>query len=60
MTTMTSTTRRRRIRNFPTLLVLVGPFALLFVVFFVAPIVYAIVQSLFATQTSGLGFGPPQ
>lgn len=44
----------------PALLVLVAPFAVLFVIFFVAPIVYAIVQSLFATKSSGLGYGPPQ
>ncbi|WP_207457238.1 carbohydrate ABC transporter permease [Desertivibrio insolitus] len=41
------------------LLILLGPFAVLFVIFFVAPIVYALVQSLFALRSSGLGFGPP-
>lgn len=58
MTAITSRPTRRRGR--PALLVLVGPFAALFLVFFVAPIVYAVVQSLFATKTSGLGYGPPE
>ncbi len=60
MTTTSQPARIRRRRNLPTLLVLVGPFSLLFLVFFVAPIVYAIVQSLFTVKTSGLGFGPPE
>ncbi|WP_105565707.1 carbohydrate ABC transporter permease [Microbacterium halophytorum] len=40
--------------------VLVLPFVVMFTAFFVAPIVYAVVQSLFATESSGLGFGPPE
>jgi len=52
--------RRRRAVQLPILLVLVGPFALFFVLFFVAPIVFAIVQSMFTTRTSGLGYGPPE
>jgi multiple sugar transport system permease protein len=42
------------------LIILIGPFLLFFVAFFVAPIVYAVVQSLFSVRTSGLGLGPPQ
>lgn len=34
------------------------PFGVLFLAFFVAPICYAIYQSLFRTKRSGLGFGP--
>jgi len=60
MTAITSRPRPTRRRGRPALLVLVGPFAVLFLVFFVAPIVYAVVQSLFVTKTSGLGYGPPQ
>ena len=35
------------------------PFAVLFTVFFIAPILYAIEQSLFRSQRSGLGLGAP-
>ncbi|MHA7279752.1 carbohydrate ABC transporter permease [Arthrobacter sp. MDT2-2] len=42
------------------LLVLVAPFAVMFTAFFVAPIVYAINDSLFSTKASGLGFGAPE
>lgn len=35
----------------------VAPFVLLFVVFLVAPIVVAVVNSLYSRQSSGLGFG---
>ncbi|GAA1997904.1 sugar ABC transporter permease [Microbacterium pumilum] len=35
----------------------VAPFAILFLVFLVAPIVVAIVNSLYSRQSSGLGFG---
>ncbi|UAJ79787.1 sugar ABC transporter permease [Leifsonia sp. ZF2019] len=51
---------KRRSRNTPVLLVLVGPFVAFFVLFFVAPIVFAVIQSMFVTKTSGLGYGPPQ
>lgn len=40
--------------------VLVLPFVVMFVAFFVAPIAYALVQSTFTTQSSGLGYGPPE
>ncbi|WP_313546658.1 carbohydrate ABC transporter permease [Leifsonia aquatica] len=50
----------RRNRNVPVLLVLVGPFVAFFALFFVAPIVFAVIQSMFVTKTSGLGYGPPQ
>src|SRR5579859_7830319 len=35
------------------------PFGLLFLLFFIAPILYAIYESLFRSQRSGLGLGPP-
>jgi len=35
------------------------PFAVLFVLFFLLPIVYAVVQSFLASHSSGLGLGPP-
>lgn len=38
----------------------VAPFSVLFVVFIIAPIVVAIFTSVFAQQTSGLGFDGPQ
>jgi multiple sugar transport system permease protein len=37
--------------------IFVAPFVVLFVVFLVAPIIIAIVNSLFSEQSSGLGFG---
>jgi multiple sugar transport system permease protein len=40
--------------------VLIVPFTVMFVAFFLAPIVYAIVESLFSVKSSGLGFGPPE
>jgi multiple sugar transport system permease protein len=43
---------------FPYLLVL--PFVVLFVAFFVAPLLYAFDQSLYKEVRNGLGFGPPQ
>jgi multiple sugar transport system permease protein len=36
------------------------PFFVLFVAFFIAPLVYAFQQSLYKTERSGLGFGPPK
>ena len=47
-------TRRHTLAPFAFLL----PFGVLFLAFFVAPIGYAIYQSLFKTERSGLGFGP--
>src|SRR5690348_13886731 len=47
--------RRRELT--PYLFVL--PFGLLFLLFFIAPIFYAIYQSLFRSQRSGLGLGAP-
>ncbi|MDR0848280.1 MAG: sugar ABC transporter permease [Propionibacteriaceae bacterium] len=38
----------------------VAPFTVMFLAFYLAPIAYALVDSLFATKSSGLGFGPPQ
>lgn len=40
------------------LLVLVGPFVVLFAAVYLVPLVYSIYQSLFKLQASGLGFGP--
>ena len=51
---------RRRTRPRPALWVLVFPFVVMFVLFFVAPIVFALVQSMFATRSSGLGLGAPE
>ena len=48
--------RRRRMLT-PYLFIL--PFGLLFLLFFVAPILYAIYQSLFRLHRSGLGLGAP-
>ncbi|MBO1752609.1 sugar ABC transporter permease [Actinotalea sp. BY-33] len=39
---------------------LIGPFVLFFLAFFVAPIGYALVDSLFTRRSSGLGLGPPE
>jgi len=50
--------RRRRRSRVPALFLL--PFCLLFAAFFVAPIGYAVYQSLFTTQRSGLGLGAAQ
>jgi multiple sugar transport system permease protein len=49
--------RRPRLRLTPYLFLL--PFGLLFLLFFVAPVLYAIYQSLFRLQRSGLGLGAP-
>lgn len=40
--------------------IFVLPFVVLFVAFFVAPLIYAFQQSLYKEVRSGLGFGPPQ
>lgn len=40
--------------------ILIVPFVVMFAIFFVAPIVYALVDSLFSVKSSGLGFGPPE
>jgi multiple sugar transport system permease protein len=53
----TSPWLRRRRTVTPYLFVL--PFGLLFLLLFVAPILYAIYQSLFRSQRSGLGLGAP-
>ena len=48
---------RRRRKLAPYLFFL--PFGLLFLLFFILPILYAIYESLFRSQRSGLGLGPP-
>lgn len=47
--------RRRELTPYLFLL----PFGLLFLLFFIAPILYAIYESLFRSQRSGLGLGAP-
>jgi len=42
------------------LLLLLGPFVLAFAIFYVAPIIYAIGQSMFTVRTSGLGLAPAE
>lgn len=54
---MASSTRRRLPVGFYVMLV---PFAVMFTIFFVAPIVYAVVDSLYSVKASGLGFGSPE
>jgi len=50
----------KKLRARVPLVVLVGPFLVAFVVFYVAPIVVAVAQSLFALHTNGLGLGPSE
>ncbi|GCE03171.1 carbohydrate ABC transporter permease [Dictyobacter aurantiacus] len=50
-------TLQRRTTAVPYLFLL--PFGLFFIVFFIVPIVYALYQSLFRSQRSGLGLGAP-
>ncbi|MWB96967.1 carbohydrate ABC transporter permease [Agromyces seonyuensis] len=52
--------RRRPTRFRGAILMFTVPFMALFVFVYVAPIIYSVVQSLFATQSSGLGFGEPE
>ena len=56
---MSTATSPRRMRH-PAKWVLLLPFVVMFTLFFVAPIVYAIAQSMFATKSSGLGLGRPE
>ncbi|SDR85466.1 carbohydrate ABC transporter permease [Microterricola viridarii] len=51
-------TARRKIRL--PLVIFLAPFVIFFIAFFVLPICYAIWDSLFAMQSSGLGFGAPE
>lgn len=57
---MSASTVRARRRARPALWILLVPFVAMFALFFVAPIVFAVVQSMFATRSSGLGLGRPQ
>lgn len=52
--------RRRRPSPSRAALPLLAPFCLLFGVFFLLPIGYAIHESLYTVQRSGLGFGTPE
>ena len=52
--------RRARRRPRPALWALLLPFVVMFTLFFIAPIIYALVQSMFATKSSGLGLGRPE
>ncbi|KZE91546.1 carbohydrate ABC transporter permease [Microbacterium sp. TNHR37B] len=58
MSSLPDTRPRRRLPG--AVWVLILPFVIMFTAFFVAPIVYALVQSMFATRSSGLGFGAPE
>lgn len=58
MSSLPDTRPRRRLPGAVWALIL--PFVIMFTAFFVAPIVYALVQSMFATRSSGLGFGAPE
>lgn len=63
MTAREPTGRRRnplRHRPAPALLVLVGPFVVLFGLTYVLPLGYAVARSLTQQRRSGLGFGPPE
>jgi len=55
-----ATPRRKPLKQRLTLTVLLVPFVLFFAAFFVLPIGYAIVDSLFTVRSSGLGFGAPE
>jgi len=44
----------------PGVLLLLLPFVIMFALFFAAPIVYAVVDSLYSVRASGLGFGAPE
>lgn len=58
---MTATALPRSRRRLPAAVwVLILPFVLMFAAFFVAPIIYALVQSMFTTRSSGLGYGAPE
>ncbi|RZI93335.1 MAG: sugar ABC transporter permease [Microbacterium sp.] len=58
---MSSTLITRPRRRLPgAVWVLILPFVVMFAAFFVAPIVYAVVQSMFTTRSSGLGYGAPE
>jgi multiple sugar transport system permease protein len=50
--------RRRSARRAATPYLFILPFGILFLLFFVLPVGYAIYQSLFRSQRSGLGLGP--
>ncbi len=53
-------TRRGRLRRgWSTPYLFILPFAVLFIVFFIVPILYAVEQSLYRAQRSGLGLGGP-
>lgn len=40
--------------------ILIAPFMIMFAAFFLAPIVYAVIESAFSVKSSGLGFGSPE
>ena len=51
--------RPRRSRRTPAPIAFLAPFLILFALFFLIPIGYAIYESLFKKQVSGLGLAPP-
>ncbi|GAA3468177.1 carbohydrate ABC transporter permease [Nonomuraea roseola] len=52
--------RRRRPTSNRAAGIFLAPFAVLFVVFFLVPIVYAVNESFYQVKRSGLGFGTPE
>ncbi len=60
LTSRRKTRQRRRSGPIGAILLFTVPFALMFLAFYVAPIIYAMVQSTFAQKSSGLGLGALQ
>jgi multiple sugar transport system permease protein len=58
--TRTAKVRAKRGTSTVALWVLLAPFLVMFAAFFVLPIGYAVVDSLYSTKSSGLGFGAPE
>ena len=58
-TAIAPSSRRRRPRTPAALWVLLLPFLVMFAAFFVAPIAFAVVDSMFSQQSSGLGLTAP-
>jgi len=56
---VTGSLDRKRPRTRPVVWVFIVPFLVMFAAFFIAPIVFAMVDSLFSLQSSGLGLGAP-
>lgn len=52
--------KQKRPAHLGTVAILTLPFAVMFVCFYLAPIVYAVIDSMFTTKSSGLGLGPSE